>query len=177
MRRDAELTGQIKEIHADSGGVYGSPRVHAVLKREGVHVGRKRVERLMREAGIAGISPRRRGSTRRDPQATPAPDLVQRDFTACAPNRLWADIAATARGRRSRRRCSPGRCADWRWYRCRRRACGWRSGRPCRRRWRRRGRLRPVSQEGGQADAGACFADQDTAVVVAVLGSAPVCGL
>ncbi|WP_327129912.1 IS3 family transposase [Streptomyces sp. NBC_01727] len=88
-RRDAELTEQIKEIHADSGGIYGSPRVHAVLKREGVHVGRKRVERLMREADIAGISPRRKGFTRRDPKATLAPDLVQRDFTAKAPNRLW----------------------------------------------------------------------------------------
>ncbi|MFE2719375.1 IS3 family transposase [Streptomyces mirabilis] len=64
-RRDVELTEQIKEIHADSGGIYGSPRVHAVLKREGVHVGRKRVERLMREAEIAGISPRRGGFTPR----------------------------------------------------------------------------------------------------------------
>jgi transposase InsO family protein len=88
-RRDAELTEQIKEIHADSGGIYGSPRVHAVLKREGVHVGRKRVERLMREAEIAGVSPRRKGFTRRDPKATLAPDLVNRDFTAPGPNRLW----------------------------------------------------------------------------------------
>jgi hypothetical protein len=89
VRRDAELTEQIKEIHADSDGIYGSPRVHAVLRREGGHVGRKRVERLMREADIAGISPRRKGFTHRDPKATLAPDLVQRDFTAPAPNRLW----------------------------------------------------------------------------------------
>ncbi|WP_329460646.1 IS3 family transposase [Streptomyces sp. NBC_01497] len=88
-RRDTELTEQIKEIHADSGGIYGSPRVHAVLKREGVHVGRKRVERLMREAEIAGVSPRRKGFTRRDPNATLAPDLVNRNFTAPGPNRLW----------------------------------------------------------------------------------------
>ncbi|MEU9379561.1 IS3 family transposase [Streptomyces sp. NPDC048279] len=89
-RQDTELTGQIRQIHEDSGGIYGSPRVHAVLKREGVHVGRKRVERLMREAGLAGISPRRsKGFTRRDPDASLAPDLVQRDFTAPAPNRLW----------------------------------------------------------------------------------------
>jgi transposase InsO family protein len=89
-RRDTELTGQIRQIHTDSGGIYGSPRVHAVLKREGVRVGRKRVERLMRQAGLAGISPRRgKGFTRRDPNADPAPDLVQRDFTAPAPNRLW----------------------------------------------------------------------------------------
>ncbi|WP_406500040.1 IS3 family transposase [Streptomyces sp. NBC_00846] len=90
-RRDAELTEHITQIHTDSGGIYGSPRVHAVLKREGVHTGRKRVERLMREAGLHGISPRRHGKgfTRRDPQATLAPDLVQRDFTASGPNRLW----------------------------------------------------------------------------------------
>ncbi|WP_331759530.1 MULTISPECIES: IS3 family transposase [unclassified Streptomyces] len=98
-RRDSELTEQIKEIHADSGGIYGSPRVHAVLKREGVHVGRKRVERLMREADIAGVSPRRTGFTRRDPKATLAPDLVQRDFTASAPNRLWVtDLTMIATG-------------------------------------------------------------------------------
>ncbi|MCA1224415.1 IS3 family transposase [Streptomyces sp. 8L] len=54
-RRDAELTERIKKIHADSGGIYGSPLVHAALKREEAHVGRKRVERLMREAGIAGV--------------------------------------------------------------------------------------------------------------------------
>ncbi|WP_353963275.1 IS3 family transposase [Streptomyces sp. NBC_01549] len=62
-------------MHADSGGIYGSPRVHATLRREGVHVGRKRVERLMREAHIAGVSRRRTGFTRRDPKATLAPDL------------------------------------------------------------------------------------------------------
>ncbi|MBP5896441.1 IS3 family transposase [Streptomyces sp. LBUM 1481] len=88
-RRDVELAERIKEIHAESGGNYGSPRVHAVLRREGTRVGRKRVERLMREADIAGISPRRKGFTRRDPKASLAPDLVNRDFTAPAPNRLW----------------------------------------------------------------------------------------
>ena len=88
-RRDIELTERIKEIHADSAGVYGSPRVHAVLKREGTRVGRKRIERLMREADLAGVSPRRKGFTRRDPKATLAPDLVERNFTAPAPNRLW----------------------------------------------------------------------------------------
>lgn len=99
IRRDAELTEQIKEIHAESGGIYGSPRVHAVLKREGVHVGRKRVERLMRETEIAGVSPRRKGFTRRDPKATPALDLVARDFTAPAPNRLWVtDLTVIATG-------------------------------------------------------------------------------
>ncbi|MFF8422570.1 IS3 family transposase [Streptomyces sp. NPDC015680] len=55
-RRDAELTGRIRQVHDEPGGIYGSPRVHAVLKREGVHAGRKRVERLIRQAGLAGIA-------------------------------------------------------------------------------------------------------------------------
>ncbi|MEU2862632.1 IS3 family transposase [Streptomyces mirabilis] len=98
-RRDVELAERIKEIHAESGGNYGSPRVHAVLRREGVRVGRKRVERLMREADIAGISPRRKGFTRRDPKASLAPDLVNRDFTAPAPNRLWVtDLTMVSTG-------------------------------------------------------------------------------
>ncbi|WP_331727638.1 IS3 family transposase [Streptomyces sp. NBC_00161] len=89
-RQDAELTEWIRKVHDESGGIYGSPRVHAVLKREGARVGRKRVERLMRQAGLAGISPRRgKGFTRRDPDADLAPDLVERDFTASVPNRLW----------------------------------------------------------------------------------------
>ncbi|WAP57986.1 IS3 family transposase [Streptomyces sp. S465] len=67
-RQDADLTSRIRQVHQDSGGIYGSPRVHAVLRREGIHVGRKRVERLMRQAGLAGISPRQgKGFTRRDP--------------------------------------------------------------------------------------------------------------
>ncbi|GAA4795474.1 IS3 family transposase [Streptomyces ziwulingensis] len=70
IRRDSELAAQIQQIHTDSGGIYGSPRVHAVLRREGVHVGRKRVERLMREAGIAGISP---AGPRDSPAATGRP--------------------------------------------------------------------------------------------------------
>ncbi|MFD9358123.1 IS3 family transposase [Streptomyces sp. NPDC060031] len=89
-RRDAELTDRIHKVHDESGGIYGSPRVHAVLKREGTRVGRKRVERLMRQAGLAGISPRRgKGFTRRDPDGELAPDLVERDFTVNMPNRLW----------------------------------------------------------------------------------------
>ncbi|MGW1530309.1 IS3 family transposase [Streptomyces sp. NPDC002159] len=88
--RDIELTERIRKFHEDSDGIYDSPRVRAVLKREGCRVGRKRVERLMRQAGLAGISPRKnRGFTRRDPDDDPAPDLVKRNFTVAAPNRLW----------------------------------------------------------------------------------------
>jgi putative transposase len=66
------------------------PRVHAELKAEGTQVGRKRVARLMRQAGLAGAS-RRKGcwTTIRDRDARPAPDLVQRQFTAEGPDRLW----------------------------------------------------------------------------------------
>jgi hypothetical protein len=102
--RDIEevwLGEQIERIHSDSGGTYGSPKVHAQLGREGIRVSRKRVERLMRQAGLQGafMRKRKRSSTRRDPKATPAPDLVNRDFTAPAPNRLWvADLSRIPTG-------------------------------------------------------------------------------
>ena len=88
---DQALTEQIQEIHARSRGTYGAPRVHAELRLGlDVHVGRKRVARLMRAAGLQGCHRRRgRGLTRRDPQATPAPDLVQRNFTPPGLDRLW----------------------------------------------------------------------------------------
>jgi putative transposase len=102
--RDVEQTWlgeQIQRIHAASDGTYGSPKVHAQLRREGIWVSRKRVERLMRQAGLQGafMRKRKRSSTRRDPTATPAPDLVNRDFTAAVPNRLWvADISRLPTG-------------------------------------------------------------------------------
>jgi putative transposase len=89
---DADLLAEIVAIHDRSGGTYGSPRVHATLRRRGICVSRKRVERLMREAGLQGAFLRKRwrtGSTRQNPHASPAPDLVQRDFTTRAPDRLW----------------------------------------------------------------------------------------
>lgn len=92
---DQALTGRIAEIHQDSLKTYGSPRVHAELRLEdGVHVGRKRVERLMRHAGLSGQIKRRRGKTTIRVQGVrTAPDLVERDFNPTAINRLWsADI-------------------------------------------------------------------------------------
>jgi putative transposase len=92
---DQALTEQIRDIHARSRGTYGAPRVHAELRLGlGMRVGRKRVARLMRTAGIVGVRRRRRhGLTRRDPAATAAPDLVNWQFTPPAPDRLWvADI-------------------------------------------------------------------------------------
>ena len=85
------LTERIRAIHAASDYVYGSPNIHAELRDQGTAVGRKRVARLMRAAGIRGVS-RRRGfvvTTRRDERAQPAPDLVNRRFVAQGPNELW----------------------------------------------------------------------------------------
>lgn len=93
--QDASLTGLIGQIHEDSRKTYGSPRVHAELRLEhGVRVGRKRVERLMRRAGLAGQVKRRRGKTTIRVQGVrTAPDLVERDFNPTTVNRLWsADI-------------------------------------------------------------------------------------
>jgi putative transposase len=91
---DAWLTERIRRIHAASGGRYGSPRVHAMLAREGIGVGRKRVERLMRAAGLQGAHRRRRrGCTVRVDGVEPFPDRVGRDFRPDAPDRAWcADI-------------------------------------------------------------------------------------
>jgi transposase InsO family protein len=86
---DADLLGRIRAIHASSRGTYGMPRIHAELVEHGVHVGRKRIARLMHIAGLCGVSRRRWiNTTRRQPGARPAPDLVQRHFVADAPNRL-----------------------------------------------------------------------------------------
>ena len=96
---DQELSQRIHEIHEKSKGTYGAPRIHAELVDvDELHVGRKRVARLMRVEGLQGVSRRKvPHTTQRKPGARPAPDLVQRDFTAEAPNRLWvADITYIA---------------------------------------------------------------------------------
>ncbi len=93
-REDAVLAGRIRWIHLRSRGTYGSPRIHAELCDEGVHVGRKRVARLMQAAGLQGVSRRKHTRTTvRQAKARPAPDLVERNFMAAGPNELWvADI-------------------------------------------------------------------------------------
>lgn len=93
-RRDEELREVMRTIHEDSRGTYGVPRVHAELVAQGCRVSRKRVARLMREAGLVGVS-RRRGvrTTRADSSHRAAPDRVERQFQAEAPDRIWvADI-------------------------------------------------------------------------------------
>jgi transposase InsO family protein len=84
-RADAELTGQIRDVHEHSKGRYGAPRIHAELRRRGRRHSRKRVARLMRSAGICGRAPRRwKKTTIADPAAAARADQIRRDFTADA---------------------------------------------------------------------------------------------
>jgi putative transposase len=99
--RDTALQQQIVTIHRSNRGVYGAPRIHADLADAGIHIGRKRVARLMRTSGLRGVTRRRFVvTTRRQADARPAPDLVKRTFTASGPNRVWvADITYVPTGR------------------------------------------------------------------------------
>jgi transposase InsO family protein len=82
---DAELTSEIQAVHQESKGRYGAPRVHAELRRRGRRHSRKRVARLMRQAGIAGRAAKRwKKTTIPDPAAAARADLIRRDFTADA---------------------------------------------------------------------------------------------
>ena len=92
--KDAELLEQIRAFHQASRGTYGTPRIHRDLRAAGVRVGRKRVARLLQQAGLRGVSRRQWVQTTvRSAHGRPAPDLVQRQFGATAPNQLWvADI-------------------------------------------------------------------------------------
>ncbi len=91
---DQVLGARIEALYRKSRDTYGRPRIHDDLRDEHFRVGGKRIARLMRERHIQGAS-RRKGftTTRRDHDARPAPDLVERKFTAAAPDQLWvADI-------------------------------------------------------------------------------------
>jgi putative transposase len=97
VQADALLTQKIARIHRDSRETYGAPRIHFELRTWGVRCARKRVARLMREAGLFGCGGRRRKARTtvrsRTESTPPAPDLVRRNFTPEAPDRLWvADI-------------------------------------------------------------------------------------
>lgn len=91
---DAVLLERIRKFHRASWGTYGWPRIHADLVEDGWRVAPKRVARLMRENGIRGVSRRKWiCTTQRDERARPAPDLVERDFSADRPDELYvADI-------------------------------------------------------------------------------------
>ncbi|MEU1194217.1 IS3 family transposase [Streptomyces sp. NPDC005859] len=91
---DDALAHEITVLHVASRATYGVPRIHAGLRRLGHRVNRKRIERVMRERGISGVTRRRRkGLTRPAKRAVPAPDLIGRDFSASAPGmKLVGDI-------------------------------------------------------------------------------------
>jgi putative transposase len=94
-RSNATLLAAIRQVHRDSCGRYGSPRVHAVLRAQERSASRGRVERMMRRHGIRAImaAPRRVRTTDSRHDLPIAPNLIARDFTAAAPNRIWlADI-------------------------------------------------------------------------------------
>lgn len=87
---DRALTVHIKAIHAQSRQTYGSPRIHHALKTQGIALSKKRVARLMKSAGIAVLPARRFVVTTDSDHDQPiAPDLLQQDFTATAPNQRW----------------------------------------------------------------------------------------
>jgi len=90
-RQDAQLRHQLRVAHGASRGVYGSPRLHQVLRQAGHRISRKRVIRLMRVEGLRSRIRRRfRATTVADPHAQPATNHLGRRFTVAAPNRVWA---------------------------------------------------------------------------------------
>ncbi len=103
-REDRDLTAEIRDVHADSGGVYGAPRVHAALRVPGCRIGRhpppgrrsraiaeRGVARLMRAAGLRGLAalPRRVRTTDSRHGYPIAPNRLGRNFAAAAPNQVW----------------------------------------------------------------------------------------
>lgn len=95
------LLGTIRAIHAESGGAYGAPRVHAVLRSHGRRIGRHRIARLMRGAGLRGLAaiPRRVRTTDSRHDHPIAPNRLRRNFAATAPNQVWlADLTYVRTG-------------------------------------------------------------------------------
>ena len=91
VKSDRALMAEIRRVHQDSKGVYGSPRVHAELVAKGIRVGRHKVARLMRLARLRGCPRRRfRVTTQRDPSYPVAKNLLRQNFSAKAPNQRWA---------------------------------------------------------------------------------------
>jgi transposase InsO family protein len=95
------LLGTKRAIHAESGGSYGAPRIHAVLRSHGRRVGRHRIARLMRRAGLRGLAaiPRRVRTTDSRHDHPIAPNRLRRNFAATAPNQVWlADLTYVRTG-------------------------------------------------------------------------------
>jgi transposase InsO family protein len=96
QREDSQLADRIQEAYHANRQVYGSPRIHAELQAEGITSSRKRVARLMRERGLSACRRHHRTTTtKREPGARVAPNLLDQDFTATRPNEMWTgDITA-----------------------------------------------------------------------------------
>jgi len=95
QQANAALLVAIRRAYEASRQSYGSPRIHAALKQQGLQVGRKRIARLMRAAGLVGQAPRRKHpvTTQREPGTLVAPNLLAQNFTASRPNEIWlADL-------------------------------------------------------------------------------------
>ena len=90
-RANAVLLEQIRQAHAASDATYGAPRIQAELADQGIKAGHNRIAAVMRASGLRGVSRRRSWcvTTKRDKERRPAPDLVQREFTATGINQLW----------------------------------------------------------------------------------------
>lgn len=87
---DEQLAERIEDAYKNNRGVYGSPRIHAELKEQGIHCGRKRIAQLMRERNISAGRKRRKAKKTDSNHNSPiAPNLLERDFTADAPNKKW----------------------------------------------------------------------------------------
>ena len=109
-RSDAQLAEQVKTAFQANRCVYGSPRIHAELHAQGIHGARKRVARLMREQGLLAKRPRHlTTTTKSEPEAQVAPNLLQRDFRADQPNTKW--VADTTYMWTRDRLALPGSCA------------------------------------------------------------------
>ena len=104
---DADLAARIQAVHEQSRGRYGAPRVHAELRRRGQRHGRKRVARLMRQAGLAGRAARRwKKTTIADPAAAARADRIRRDFTADADGSTRGGAATSPTSAPGRDGCS-----------------------------------------------------------------------
>ena len=99
-RDDEQLVSRIEDAYQENRGVYGSPRIHAELKAKGVKCGRKRIARLMREQNISARRKRRQAKkTDSNHNSSIAPNLLERDFEASAPNKKWmTDMTFIATG-------------------------------------------------------------------------------
>jgi putative transposase len=90
QREDARLSAEIQQIFLEHRQVYGSPRIHAVLKARGIQCSRKRVVRLMQQLGLSAQTKRsRKPTTKSDPRARFAPNRLNREFSAEQPNSKW----------------------------------------------------------------------------------------